>query len=477
MTSQQAPPVAYTTSSTTLRKLLSPIPFLILIPTVCQGSNGPGLERLLTASRTRREQPGAWQRGWVPVQHRSILNRQRNHHEASRTRYVPRPPGPLPPGTPPPGPPPPGPQQHGPTPGPSPTGPLPVRPLQPGPPQPDPLPGHTSSTPDDGDPENQFQHLLNSAWLSQSSMYAEGTKRNHRSNLKQFMLFCTKFQKPFCPTTSETLMAFARLESANLSYDSLKNIFSSIKFIHLATDQKYPEDNWQVESTLKAIKRELKGTPNQTLPISPQILLKMYAFCDIASPKGLADWSCFLTSFYCMLRKSSAVPTSLSSFNPKTGLSRLKVSFPPNKGICMVLQNYSKTNQFMNKHAIVPMVTNPTQALCPVFHMKQLFIRFNLPTESPAFSYVEKSKIKCVTYSGFTKELRRLLDAAGYKSTSYSGHSFRRGGASYLYSLGADPLIIQASGDWASDCYTRYVCLSLDQRLLAQQKMAFSQQF
>ena len=308
-------------------------------------------------------------------------------------------------------------------------------------------------------------------------MYAEGTKRNHRSNLKQFMIFCTKFMKPFCPTNSETLMAFARLEAATVSYDSLKNIFSSIKFIHRAMDQVFPEDNWQVESTLKAIKRELAGAPNQTLPISPKILLNMYMFCDTSTPKGLADWTCFLTSFYCMLRKSSAVPTSMSAFNPLTGLSRLKVSFPQGKGICMVLQNHSKTNQFMNKNAVVPMVSNPVQELCPVYHMKLLFTKFDLPPSLPAFSYVERSKLKCVTYSGFTKELRRLLDAAGYKATSYSGHSFRRGGATYLYSLGADPLIIQASGDWASDCFTRYVCLSLDQRLNAQQMMAYNQQF
>ena len=123
------------------------------------------------------------------------------------------------------------------------------------------------------------------------------------------------------------------------------------------------------------------------------------------------------------------------------------------------------------------MVSNPQQALCPVYHMQQLFTKFNLPPNLPAFAYIEKSRVTCVTYAGFTKELRRLLDAAGYKSSSYSGHSFRRGGASYLYSLGADPLLIQASGDWSSDCYTRYVCLSLDQRLRAQQMMANNQHF
>ena len=38
-------------------------------------------------------------------------------------------------------------------------------------------------------------------------------------------------------------------------------------------------------------------------------------------------------------------------------------------------------------------------------------------------------------------------------ASSFSVHSFRRGGASYLYSLGADPLLIQATGDWKTDCY------------------------
>ena len=184
-----------------------------------------------------------------------------------------------------------------------------------------------------------------------------------------------------------------------------------------------------------------------------------------------------MTSFYCLLRKSSAVPASLQKFNPVTGLSRLKISFPTSRNICMVLQNHSKTNQFGNREFITPMVANPVRALCPVYHMRELFTRFNLAANLPAFSYIENHKVRCVTYDGFTKTLRRLLDAAGIKASSYSGHSFRRGGASYLYSLGADPLLIQATGDWQSDCFARYVFLSLDQRLQAQEKMAHNTKF
>ena len=324
---------------------------------------------------------------------------------------------------------------------------------------------------------SQYSCLLHGAHAAQASLFAEGTKRNHKSNITQFLYFCLKFNRPVCPTDRDTLMAFARLESLTISFGTLKNIFSSIRFLHQAKNQTFPDDDWQLESTLKALKRELSGAPLQTLPITPEILLKMYVFVDIESPKGIADWSAFLTSFYCMLRKGSAVPKALEKFNPEKDLSRKKVSIPAGAGVALVMMNYSKTNQFGNKNVVIPMLKNPVLALDPVYHLTQLITRFPVEGNQPAFSYIEKGKMKCVTYQGFTKELKRLLCLAGLKADNFSGHSFRRGGATYLYRLGADPLLIQASGDWASDCYTRYVFLTLDQRLNAQKMMTYNLRF
>ena len=123
------------------------------------------------------------------------------------------------------------------------------------------------------------------------------------------------------------------------------------------------------------------------------------------------------------------------------------------------------------------MVGDSVAALDPVFHLSKLFSLCDLPDDLPAFSYMKRGRVMCVTYTKFTKDLRDLLDKAGFRSKSYSGHSFRRGGATYLYRLGADPLLIQASGDWASDCYQRYIFLSLEQRIVAQTKMASRQGF
>ena len=124
----------------------------------------------------------------------------------------------------------------------------------------------------------------------------------------------------------------------------------------------------------------------------------------------------------------------------------------------------------MNRTIVIPLVRHSVQALDPIYHLKKLFST-DLPEDKPAFSFVENGRIKCITYDLFTKKLKSLLQLAGYSPELYSGHSFRRGGATLLFQLNCDPLIIQALGDWSSDQYLKYLGLSLDQRYVAQQLM------
>jgi hypothetical protein len=39
----------------------------------------------------------------------------------------------------------------------------------------------------------------------------------------------------------------------------------------------------------------------------------------------------------------------------------------------------------------------------------------------------------------------------------YATHSFRRGGASYMFSIGMSLETIRLMGDWRSNCYQRYI--------------------
>ena len=53
--------------------------------------------------------------------------------------------------------------------------------------------------------------------------------------------------------------------------------------------------------------------------------------------------------------------------------------------------------------------------------------------------------------------IKRIIETSGTKSDPYSGHSFRRGGASWAYQSGVSVETIRQIGDWRSNAYTRYI--------------------
>ena len=57
----------------------------------------------------------------------------------------------------------------------------------------------------------------------------------------------------------------------------------------------------------------------------------------------------------------------------------------------------------------------------------------------------------------FVATLRRCLEACGVPSAAYSGHSFRRGAATWAASNGVNDDTIRGLGCWRSDCFRRYV--------------------
>jgi hypothetical protein len=55
--------------------------------------------------------------------------------------------------------------------------------------------------------------------------------------------------------------------------------------------------------------------------------------------------------------------------------------------------------------------------------------------------------------------VKHCVQQIGLAPSGYSGHSFRRGGATLAHRLGIDPLLIKRMGDWSSDAYMDYIDL------------------
>lgn len=79
------------------------------------------------------------------------------------------------------------------------------------------------------------------------------------------------------------------------------------------------------------------------------------------------------------------------------------------------------------------------------------------------FTYNCKGQMKSWTHNTFVARLRELLTRCGFEAGDFSGHSFRRGGATLAFKLGMTITEIKKRGDWLSNAVEEYVCLDYDQ--------------
>ena len=291
--------------------------------------------------------------------------------------------------------------------------------------------------------------------------------RNYISNIRTFIYFCTYFSLVALPASPETLCYFAELMALTVSYDHIKNILSSIKYLHAAYNLEYPANDFGLDATLQGLKRKLAKTPFQVLPLTPEILRLMYDKLDLRKSSDLALWCSYLVAFFCLFRKKNVVPES-SDLKEKT-LRRKHIEIDPENNVVYIYCNFSKTNQFGASDVVIPVPGNSDPKLDLVRHLSSLFATVDADQDQPAFTF---AKGKHVNYGSFTMRLKSLLSLCGLDPSQYSGHSFRRGGASFLYKVGGSILQIMASGSWASTCFTRYLFLTEEERLDAQLLMS-----
>ena len=311
---------------------------------------------------------------------------------------------------------------------------------------------------------------MSQAEATMSRYYTDGSRKNVLSHLRQLCIFCVAFEVSFLPVGRDTLLGFVEIMSRSCGFDHIQHVLASIKFIHQYNGLVYPGDSFEFDILMRGIRRKLARPVKQALPISPEMLILMYNYVDIGNPCELAHWTSFIFALRLLYRKSSIAPESLAKFDPKVGLSREKILV--SDGVVLVYQNHSKTNQFMSSTRITPLTPTSIRALDPVYHYVKLTSENPTAAYYPAFSYLIEDDIFCVTRNSFCIYLKTLLVKIGVNPDCWTGHSFRRGGATFLYRLGIDPLTIQACGDWSSDSFLRYLELNFNKLWSAQQAMS-----
>ena len=169
-------------------------------------------------------------------------------------------------------------------------------------------------------------------------------------------------------------------------------------------------------------------------------------------------------------RKSNMVPPSNTAFDLSKHLARGDV-FVSDSGLAVLIK-WSKTIQCGERHLLVPLLELAGNPLCP--RRAFVFMTSRLPASpgSPAFVFLDaQGSLTSLTYGLLVSSLRRLLERAGINSVGFTGHSFRRGGASWAFQAGVPGELVQLHGDWKSDAYLKYLSVPMQHRLQVSHRM------
>ncbi|RLC08584.1 MAG: hypothetical protein DRI57_23705 [Deltaproteobacteria bacterium] len=199
-------------------------------------------------------------------------------------------------------------------------------------------------------------------------------------------------------------------------------------------------------------------------------MLKIFMVLDLNSSLHRALWACFLLSFYLFARKSNMVPPSSVLFDLTKHLARGDI-FRSSTGL-VILIKWSKTIQCGERHLLVPLLQVASNPLCPRRAFDFMADRFPAPRCSPAFVYTDVQGFTVtLTHGVLVSSLKDLLRRVGVDPLGYTGHSFRRGGASFAFQAGVSGELIQLHGDWKSDAYLKYLSVPMQHRLQVTHRM------
>ena len=238
---------------------------------------------------------------------------------------------------------------------------------------------------------------------------------------------------------------------------SINNYLNIIRILHLDAGLDNPlKENFAIQNLKRGISRELGTPPDQKLPITCSILLKIREQLCFLLPCDIVFWAACLIGFFGLFRKKTLLPQTLTNPGDSCILRGDMKIVDPDTIVISVRK--TKTIQCGERLLVMPFVSCVNNSrLCPVRALKDLLHVAPIDPKMPLFSYNQPHSVKFWTHSAFTQKLKETVARAGYNPKRYSGHSFRRGGATLGFELGLSLPEIKVRGDWKSDAVNEYV--------------------
>ena len=299
--------------------------------------------------------------------------------------------------------------------------------------------------------------------MSRRNAFAKGSYSNLRTQVRCYFSYCVYFGRTPLPAESKTIYGFVQFLSRSMVPSTVRNYLSGVKLLHIFHGLPFSHyEDYLLQLELKGIARLNPHVPVRAIPVTPAILLVFLQHMDVEESLHRCVWACSLFLFFTMARLGSILPSSKTT-PLHTILTRNRVNFS-SEGILITLL-HTKTIQYGRRRLHIPLVKN-SSPFCPVVAYEQVLAHTHIEAGGPAFIFRHQGRAKLLTGSIFVDTFRAVLKAGGVADASkFTGHSFRRGGATWAFQAGIPGELIQICGDWASDAYKQYLQFSMADKL------------
>lgn len=305
------------------------------------------------------------------------------------------------------------------------------------------------------------------------------TRRKHESVLSRFLAYRGQYTACPLPATQSLRLADEVLEWLAVSAEfvqagTVQSWMTSLRaaFMDLNIDAAF-FDSRHFLMFRRGIRR-VKGesAPRTALPITLPILSlinhTVLARVDISATQRLLLATAYAVAFACFMRIGELTYTE---FDPLVHLQRKDVLFTP-QGMCIHLKG-SKTD--VGRRGVnlpLPSVQNPAyRHVCPSTLLRMLLDTTPGSLEDPLFRFERPHG----TFEAKTliRECRQALIVNGFsvsdiEGRTFSGHSFRRGAATWGARVGLDDRTIMLLGRWSIKSlpggHQRYIEVTLEDR-------------
>lgn len=300
---------------------------------------------------------------------------------------------------------------------------------------------------------------------------SSSSRRNYAVGQRSFINFVRlhglyNSDGSFLPASQDAILQWLTSLAGHIQPKTIKSYLTHVRALHIDADLPFHHAvSPIVQRLIRGIKR-YHGEPGRKpkLPITLPILLAILSHLqpNIYPLHRTIHAACCLA--YSGLLRCGEFTTPTHIFNPAIHLTTAAVKFQPsftNPEYIELTLPASKTDPFRTGVTLV-IAAAPGQASCPVSSLLHLLSSQPRPPTAPLFSDTAGNPL---TRKLFIDSIRAALTSAHFDASAYSGHSFRRGGATAAAAAGFSEQDIQLIGRWRSDAFKLYIDVG-PQRLL-----------